>query len=73
MPKKVAAAPSPHMLSRKALAQRVGLSWTTITRLLEQKAFPQPVQLSVGRIAWRSEEIESWLASRPLARVKEDA
>ena len=41
-----------------------GLSRTTAWRLQNAGAFPQPVQLSPGRVAWRKAELDAWKASR---------
>jgi Prophage CP4-57 regulatory protein (AlpA) len=42
----------------------------TLARSIEQYGFPKPIELGKNRIAWRLEEIEEWLASRPRRRPK---
>jgi predicted DNA-binding transcriptional regulator AlpA len=37
----------------------------TLARSIAQLGFPKPVELGKNRIAWRLEEVENWLASRP--------
>ena len=36
-----------------------------LRRKVKAREFPQPVALSDRRIAWREDEIDAWLASRP--------
>jgi len=45
----------------------------TIFRMRQDGTFPEPVQLSKGTIAWRTDDIEKWIASRPLAQVEPPA
>lgn len=45
------------MLSAAEVASATGLSRTTIWRQMRRQAFPEPVQLSPGRVAWRSDDI----------------
>ncbi|MGH7100174.1 MAG: helix-turn-helix transcriptional regulator [Stellaceae bacterium] len=39
-----------------------------LNKLIERSEFPSPVAIGHNRIAWRESDIDSWLASRPLAR-----
>ena len=43
---------------------RVDLSRTTVWRLIRTKAFPAPVRLSAGRVAWIEDDVEAWIAAR---------
>jgi predicted DNA-binding transcriptional regulator AlpA len=45
----------------------------TLARSIEQLGFPQPLALGKNRIAWRLEEVEAWLASRPRRTPKTGA
>jgi predicted DNA-binding transcriptional regulator AlpA len=45
----------------------------TLARSIEQLCFPRPVELGKNRIAWRLEEVEAWLASRPRRMPKTGA
>ena len=36
-----------------------------LRRKVKGGAFPKPIELSDRRIAWREDEIDDWLASRP--------
>ena len=47
---------------------RIVASWPSLLRLIETQNFPQGVMLSRNTRAWRLDEVEDWLASRPTAR-----
>jgi prophage regulatory protein len=55
------------ILRRRAVVERVGLSSTTIWRLVRAGRFPAPVQLSAQAIGWREHDIEAWLTSREVS------
>lgn len=38
---------------------------TTLWRWIREGRFPKPVRLGSNCVAWRSDEVEAWLASRP--------
>lgn len=48
----------------KALAERLGVSRSTIWRWTSQGFFPRPVSLSRGCTRWRLSDVEEWEASR---------
>ena len=50
---------------RRITAARCGFSISTLDRLVARNEFPQPVQLSPGRVAWRRSEVDGWLSKRP--------
>lgn len=41
-----------------------GLSRTTAWRLQRTGVFPQPVEVSPGRVCWREQELKGWTLSR---------
>ena len=43
----------------------IGYSYTQLWRLWKAGRFPAPIKLGAKRNAWRSDEIEAWLNSRP--------
>lgn len=55
------------LLKRSEVVALVGLGFTTIWRLEKRGEFPARKQLSIGRVAWLSTEIEAWIAGRGLA------
>jgi predicted DNA-binding transcriptional regulator AlpA len=36
-----------------------------LARAIELYDFPKPIALGANRLAWRLEEVENWIASRP--------
>lgn len=58
------------VLSFKQLRAEKGIPYTRVhlSRLINDGKFPLPIRLSEWRIAWREEDIDAWLASRPVAR-----
>lgn len=45
------------------------LSRSTIRRMISRGEFPEPMQLSPGRVGWRREEVLEWLESRQRCRI----
>jgi prophage regulatory protein len=56
------------VLTLKEVAERTSLPRTTIWRRRRAGDFPEPIQLTPGRIGWPEEEIDAWLAKRAAAR-----
>ena len=46
------------------VCRHTALAKSTIYLYISQGAFPRPVRLGAGRVAWRLEEVENWIASR---------
>lgn len=42
---------------------RTGLSRTTIYRRMSASAFPKPVRISAGLVAWYESEIDRWVSA----------
>jgi prophage regulatory protein len=55
------------VLPRRAVAERVNLSSTTIWRLVRRRQFPAPIKLSSNRVGWVEGEIDAWVAERTAA------
>ena len=47
-------------LKKKKVAEILGLSISSIDRMVKQKRFPQPVKISTNRIAFRLAELVAW-------------
>lgn len=56
------------LLRRPAVERITGLSRSAIYEQIARGAFPAPVRLGPNCVAWRSDQIEDWITSRPLAR-----
>ncbi|MCG9026944.1 AlpA family transcriptional regulator [Laribacter hongkongensis] len=46
-----------------------GYSRPSIYRLMNAGEFPQSVRLGSRAVAWRSSDIDAWMASRPSAAI----
>ena len=53
-----------HIVSPRQLMEFTGLSAATIWRMRKRGDLPNPIQLSPGRVGWRSEQIHTWLNAR---------
>ena len=49
-----------------------GLKKSSIYSRIKQGAFPTPVSLGSKHVAWRSDEIEEWMAKRPRTRTNKE-
>jgi prophage regulatory protein len=52
------------MVSAKQARALTGLSHPTLWRMTKRKEFPQPKQLTPGRVAYLAEEVEAWLVEK---------
>jgi prophage regulatory protein len=52
---------------RTEAAQHVGLSVTTVLRLVREKKFPQPIKLTEKSVGWKVEDLDQWVNERQSA------
>jgi predicted DNA-binding transcriptional regulator AlpA len=52
------------MISPAIVMERLGVCRTTLWRMSKEGDFPKPVRISAGRIVYREEDVELWLAAR---------
>ena len=55
------------LLRRREVEQMVGLSRTSIYRLMDSGDFPHPIRVGPRAVRWRLRDIEEWMSERPLA------
>ena len=48
----------------RQLTSIVGLSRSTIYRLVKAGNFPKPIRIGISSLAWRMDEIHKWIDSR---------
>jgi prophage regulatory protein len=60
------------LLRLPEVMKRTGLGRTTIYKLVGQRKFPAPVQLSGRAVGWRAEQIDDWSRTRPTAEFAAD-
>ena len=67
---KIAADASEYRYIRKReVLNLTSMSASTLQRRINDKSFPSPFEISLGRVAWREAEVVEWLASRSKARA----
>ena len=59
------------LIFRSELIETVGLSYVTIWSRMRAGTFPRGRDIG-GRTAWLESEVASWIASRPIRRLKGD-
>jgi prophage regulatory protein len=47
----------------------VGLGKSRVYELVRSNEFPEPVRLTMKAVAWRSDEIQQWIDSRPPVKL----
>jgi prophage regulatory protein len=55
---------SNRIIRKPELLAKVGLSNTTIWRLVRARRFPAPIRLSPNSVGWIDSEIEHWIIQR---------
>jgi prophage regulatory protein len=53
------------ILRRVQVQERVGLSRSSIYKLVKEGKFPKPVSLGARAVGWRDSHIDQWLEERP--------
>ena len=54
-------------LRRPEVEADVGLSRSSIYRMIEAEEFPRPIRIGKRAVAWRASDIEQWKTARPLS------
>lgn len=62
------AAPAAQLLRLPAVKQLLGLSKSSLYRLVKAGEFPAPVQLTARTVAWRAADVGAWVSSRTSTR-----
>ena len=52
------------LLTRAEVEARIGLSTTSLYRLMRAGRLPEPLQIGPRLVRWREDEIEKWIATR---------
>lgn len=58
------------LLRRKQVQARTGLARSTLYKLISCGDFPAPLSLTGRAVAWRSTEVDRWIASRIASATK---
>lgn len=60
--------PHARILRRREVTSRLGVSSTTLHRLMRAGTFPRPVPLGARAVGWLAHEVDAWLDARVRAR-----
>jgi Predicted transcriptional regulator len=52
------------------VCERLGFSRQTLRRMVRAKRFPQPVEVSRMRYAWRIRDVEAWIDAGGLKQFR---
>lgn len=52
------------LLRRPEVEAQVGLSRSTIYRLMDADAFPKPLKVSTKAVRWRQSDLDAWRESK---------
>jgi prophage regulatory protein len=56
------------MLRKRVVLDRIGVSDTTLWRLVRAGKFPRPARLTGGTVRWLESEVNAWIAARMAER-----
>jgi prophage regulatory protein len=59
------------LISKPEVLDRVGVTFPTIWKWMREGKFPRSRELG-GKVAWIESEVEAWIASLPVRRLKGD-
>lgn len=55
------------LLNERQVAELVGVSKSTLRRMVSANEFPKPIRIGKRAIRWRRSEVLEWIDSRPRA------
>lgn len=58
-----------YIIGFKKLQRVVGLSRTTLWRMVRSKTFPAPRNFGTRCVAWKTIEVDKWLKARTRSRL----
>jgi prophage regulatory protein len=64
--------PPLRLLKRSEVLARVGATYPSVWKWMREGKFPRARELTNGRIAWLESEIEAWIESLPVRKLKGD-
>lgn len=60
----------PKILRMKQLVDAVGLSRTSIHRLMSKGLFPKSIKIGINAVGWELADVEFWLFERRMASAE---
>ena len=52
------------LIRRRQLLEELGISGSTLDRLIRRGEFPPPLRLGARAVAWRKEDVATWIEAR---------
>ena len=56
------------LMRRREVEKILGISRSSIYRLMQEGKFPRPVRIGPAAVRWKASDIATWLESRPVAK-----
>lgn len=53
------------VISKRIMCEKLGVSPTTLWRMVKRGEFPAPIQISPGRVGWLEDEADGYIESCP--------
>ena len=60
------------LMRRREVEKILGISRSSIYRLMQEGRFPRPIRIGTAAVRWRASDITAWLESRPVATSELD-
>ncbi|MBN9048787.1 MAG: AlpA family phage regulatory protein [Rhizobiales bacterium] len=60
------------LIDKREVMRRVGLGYTSIWKLMCEDKFPRSRELGRNKVAWVEREIDEFIRTRPVRRLKGD-
>jgi len=54
------------IIGKKMMYEKLGISSTTLWRMIQRGEFPAPIQISPRRVGWLEEDVDQWIEKRKL-------
>ena len=54
----------PVILRRSQLEKQLGLTRSTIYKMMQDKAFPRPIKIGRRAVGWPEKEVNAWLDAK---------
>ncbi|MDC0520940.1 AlpA family transcriptional regulator [bacterium] len=61
----------PHLMRRSQLEERLGLTRSSIYKMMDDGEFPRPMKIGRRAVGWRADEIAQWLERQQKATSNE--
>ncbi len=60
------------ILMKPEVTDKIGVSYQTLWVWMQEGKFPRSRELVNGKVGWIAKEVDDWILSRPVVRLKKD-